>query len=91
MFATGQSVRPGRTTFRRPVPSFPELARQVRAKASQTQEIHEIKTDTTGLLSDLLFNKEATFGKNGVDTFYVYINCAMTLDLQKRLYHTWVT
>jgi len=36
VFATGQSVRPGpgrvRTTFRRPVPSFPELARQVRAK-----------------------------------------------------------
>ena len=36
MFATGQSVRPGpgrgRTTFRRPVPSFPELARKVRAK-----------------------------------------------------------
>jgi len=36
VFATGQSVRPekgrGRTTFRRPVPSFPELARQVRTK-----------------------------------------------------------
>jgi len=36
VFATGQSVRPGqgrgRTTFRRPVPSFPELARQARAK-----------------------------------------------------------
>ena len=36
MFATGQSVRPGpgrgRTTLRRPVPSFPELARQVRTK-----------------------------------------------------------
>ena len=36
MFATGQSIRPGpargRTTFRRPVPPFPELARQVRAK-----------------------------------------------------------
>jgi len=36
VFATGQSVLPGqgrgRTTFRRPVPSFPELARQVRAK-----------------------------------------------------------
>jgi len=36
VFATGQSVRPGpgrgRTTFRRPVPSFPKLARQVRAK-----------------------------------------------------------
>ena len=36
VFATGQSVRPGPgrgwTTFRRPVPSFPELARQVRAK-----------------------------------------------------------
>jgi len=36
VFATGQSVRPGpgrgRTTFRRPVPSFPELARQIRAK-----------------------------------------------------------
>jgi len=36
VFATGQSVRPGqgrgRTAFRRPVPSFPKLARQVRAK-----------------------------------------------------------
>ena len=36
VFATGQSVRPGpgrgRTTFRRPVRSFPELARQARAK-----------------------------------------------------------
>jgi len=36
VFATGQSVRPGegrgRTTFRRPVPSFPKLARQVRTK-----------------------------------------------------------
>jgi len=36
VFATGQSVRPGqgrgRTTSRRPVPPFPELARQVRAK-----------------------------------------------------------
>jgi len=36
VFATGQSVRPGagrgRTTFRRPVPSFPKLARQVRTE-----------------------------------------------------------
>jgi len=36
VIATGQSVRPGPgrgwTTFRRPVPPFPELARQVRAK-----------------------------------------------------------
>ena len=87
VLATGQSVRPGqgrgRPTFRRPVPSFPDLACQVRAKASQTQEIHEIKTNTTGLLSDLLFNKEATFGKNGVDTFYVYINCAMNSTYKK--------
>jgi len=36
VFATGQSVRPGpgrgRTTFRGPVPSFCQLARQVRMK-----------------------------------------------------------
>jgi len=36
VFATGQSVLPGPgrgwTTFRRPVPSFPELAQQVRAR-----------------------------------------------------------
>jgi len=41
VFATGQSVRPGpgrvRTTFRRPVPSFPKLARQVRTKDQDGQ------------------------------------------------------